>query len=124
HDLIDVLVGARDFVQQQRGPAELDAGHGGFQILHGKGGPCLGAGHAAASTVGSRVKRLRIAESGDDITARAHGSGNHAPHAFAGFDGTFAGDPNVVTEVLLDLREIVVAIDALDFELAFVPSLA
>ena len=81
-----------------------------------KAGARFGARHAAPGAVRSRLERLRIAEAGDDIAARAHGAGNHPAHAFAGFDRAFARDPDVVAEVMLDLREIMVAIDALDFE--------
>src|SRR5579862_3465992 len=118
HDAIDVLVGAGDFVEQHFGPAELDPGHGRFEILHRVGGSRLGARHPPSRAVRRGLERLRIAEPADDVAARAHRTGNHAAHAFAGFYGAFARDPDVVAEVTLDLREVVVAIDALDLQFA------
>src|SRR5258706_9276667 len=92
HHLVDVLVGAGDFVEHAFVLAADDAFGLPLQILDGK---CLlrcVAAHPAAGAVRAGVEALGVALAAHDVAARALSAANEAKLACPGPNRTFTRD--------------------------------
>ena len=94
HHLVDVLVGARDLVEQHLRVPVLDALHRPAQVVHAEERSRLGPRIAPAGAVRRGVKAHRMFLADDDVAARAHRAGNHRPVGLARLDRALAGDPD------------------------------
>src|SRR5262245_40968930 len=113
HDLVDVLVGARDLVEHALVLAADDALRLGLQIRDGK--RLLGrvAAHPAPRAVGAGVEALGRTPAPHDVAASAHATRDDAEVAGARADRALAREPDVLTEVPLAPDVVMVAVHRL-----------
>lgn len=116
HHLVDRLVGRGNLVDERVGVAVLDPDHRLAQLLPRERLPRLGARERASSAVRGGVQRHRLPLPLDDVAGGAHRSGDQAGQPLVGLDGSLAGHPDILAEVGLAFGEVVVAVDALEFE--------
>src|SRR5690606_5714359 len=112
-DLLDRLVRARDLVDDAGVLAALHAPRLLLQVLGGEAPLGRVAAHPAAGAVGRRVEGPGVAETLDDVRARAHGARDDPVLAGARADRALAGDEQVHAVVALLGHVVVVGADLL-----------
>src|SRR5437870_3785114 len=105
HHLVDVLVGAWNFVEHALVLAADDALRLALQVLHGECLLCRIAAHPAPGAVRTRLEALGVAGAAHDVAPRAHAAGNDAELAAAGADRPLAREPHrlAVMHLALDV---------------------
>lgn len=114
HDLVDVLIAARNLIEDGVILPALNALGLLFEIGHGKGTASLGAAHLSARTMRARAIRLEIYLAADDVTALPHRTGDDAQIALACPNRTLARHPQIFSEVVLAFDIIVMAVVCYD----------
>src|SRR5437762_13310 len=93
HDLVDVLVGARDLVQHALVLAADHPPRLRLQVFYAELLLRGVAAHAAPGAVRARMEALGRAAPADDVAARAHAARNDAELTGARADCALAGEP-------------------------------
>src|SRR5688572_28748028 len=123
HHLVDVLVGAWNFIDHSLVFPADDPLRLRLKIGNRKGLLRGVAAHPASGAVGAGMEALRRALAAHDVAARAHAAGDDAELAGAGADRALAREPDLLPEVLLALDVVVMTVDRLtgDLEAGQVP---
>ena len=110
-DLVEVFVGARDFVEHAWVFAAFHPGGLVGKVVEGEAAAGLAAAHDSAGAVGCGAVGCRVAEAAHDGGPGAHGSGDDSPFPTGGADGTFTGDGQFHPVVVFYGDVVVVAVD-------------
>src|SRR3954470_6749832 len=110
HHFVDVLVGARDFVEHTLVLATNHAARLRLQVFDAELLLRGVAAHPAPGTVRARMKAFGGAASSHDVAASAHAAGNDAELTGARTNRTLSRQPHRLAEVGLALDVIVMAV--------------